>query len=61
MEPKKAIAVLTGLLDKEFLSSQEKAAVLAAIGALDSANLAENRIKGIIKAKKAKRDKAFEL
>jgi hypothetical protein len=60
MEPKKAIAVLMDLLDKEFLSFQEKEAVLATIGALDSANLAENRMKGITKAKKAKRDKALE-
>lgn len=61
MEPKKAIAVLTSLSDKKNLDAEEKEAVLAAIGALDSANLAENRMKGMIKAKKTKRDKVFEL
>lgn len=61
MEPKKAITVLMDLLGKEVLSSQEREAVLAGIGALDSASLAENRIKGIMKAKKAKRNKALEL
>ncbi|HOX30394.1 MAG TPA: hypothetical protein P5080_05610 [Candidatus Paceibacterota bacterium] len=61
MEPKKAIVVLTSLLDKKNLDAEDKEAVLAAIGALDSANLAENRMKRMIKAKKTKRDKAFEL
>ncbi|MCX6758572.1 MAG: hypothetical protein NTX14_02600 [Candidatus Nealsonbacteria bacterium] len=56
METKKAIAVLISLLDKESLGVEEKEAVVAVIGALDSVNLAENRMKGIIKARKSKRD-----
>ena len=60
MESKKAIAVLMNLSERHALDAGEKEAVLAAIGALDCANLAENRMRGIIKAKKAKRDKSME-
>jgi hypothetical protein len=60
MEYKKAIGILIKLLDKYTLDTQEKEAVLAAIGVLDCAALAENRMKRIIKAKKAKRDKSLE-
>jgi len=56
MEYKKAIAVLMGLMDNYPFDAEEKEAVAAAIGVLDSAVLAENRMKGIIKAKKAKRE-----
>jgi len=61
MEYKKAIRVLIGLLDKKALDLEEREAVLAAIGVLDCASLGENRMKRIIKAKKAKRDKSAEL
>jgi hypothetical protein len=60
MEYKKAIEVLIKLPEKHKLNAEEKEAVIAAIGVLDCATLAENRMKGIIKAKKAKRDKSFE-
>lgn len=60
MESKKAIAILISLLDKNKLEPEEKEAIMAAVGALDCATLAENRMKSIIKAKKAKRDKSLE-
>ncbi|MFA5066372.1 MAG: hypothetical protein WC566_13045 [Dehalococcoidia bacterium] len=56
MEYKKAIAVMMKFLDKYPLDDEEKEAVAAAIGVLDSAVLAENRMKSMIKAKKAKRN-----
>lgn len=49
------------LRKKQSLNDEEKEAILAAIGALDSVNLAENRVKGIIKAKKARRNKNLEF
>jgi len=61
MESKKAIAILIKILGKYQLGLEEKEAISTAIGVLDCATLAENRIKGIIKAKKAKRDKSFEV
>jgi hypothetical protein len=61
MESKKAITILMDLLKGSLLSAKEKEAVLAAIGALDCANLAESRMKSFIRAKKAKRDKSMEL
>jgi len=57
MEYKKAIMVLMKLMADYPLDVEEKEAVAAAIGVLDSAVLAENQIKGMIKAKKDKRDK----
>lgn len=59
MELKKAMAILIGMLDKYPLAAEEKEAVLAAIGTLDCAVLAESRMKSIIKAKKDKRDKSL--
>jgi hypothetical protein len=61
MESTKAIAILISMLDKYSLSNEEKGAVLAAISVLDCAKLAEKRMEGIIKAKKAKRDKSLKL
>ena len=58
---KEAITILMGLLDKRQLSAKEKEAVLTAIGVLDWANLGKNRMKRILKAKKAKREKDLEL
>lgn len=57
---KKAIAILMNLLDKHKFDREEKEAVLTAIGVLDWANLGKNRMKAIIKARKAKRDKSAE-
>jgi len=61
MEYKKAIIILTKMLDKYSLRGEEREAVLAAVGTLDWGSLTENRMKIIIKAKKAKRDKSLEL
>lgn len=61
MESKKAIAILISMLGKYSFGVEEKEAVSAAIGVLDCATLAENRVRGIIKAKKAKRDKSLEI
>lgn len=60
MEYKKAIVILTKMLDKYSFEREEREAVLAAIGTLDWGSLAKNRMKSIIKAKKAKRDKSLE-
>ena len=57
MEYKKAVNILIKLLDKHSLDAEEKEAVLTAVGVLDWVSLAKNRMKGIIKARKAKRDK----
>lgn len=57
MEYKKAVAILMNLLNKKSLNKEEKEAILTAIGVLDWASLAKNRMKGIIKAKKAKQEK----
>ncbi|MFZ2390704.1 MAG: hypothetical protein WAW15_02725 [Minisyncoccales bacterium] len=57
MEYKKAISVLSKIMDKYLLDTEEKEAILTAIGTLDCGSLAENRFKKIIKGKKAKREK----
>jgi hypothetical protein len=57
MEYKKAISILLKIMDKYQLDVEEKEAILTAIGTLDCGSLAENRFKGIIKARKIKRDK----
>ncbi len=60
MEYKKAVVILMDLLKKRTLSKKEKEAVLTAIGVLDWASLGKNRLKGIIKARQAKREKNIE-
>ena len=60
MESKKAIGILISMLDKYPFGAEEKEAILAAIGVLDCAKLAERRMEGIIKAKKSKRNKSLE-
>jgi hypothetical protein len=57
MEYKKAMNILLKLLDKDFLNAEEKEAVQTAIGTLDCGSLCENRVKGMIKARKVKHDK----
>jgi len=57
MEYKKAIDVLLKAINKHSLNAEEKEAILTAIGTLDCGSLAENRFKGIIKGRKARRDK----
>lgn len=57
MEYKEAIKILLRLLDKDFLNVEEKKAVQTAIGTLDCGSLGENRVRGMIKARKVKRDK----
>ena len=56
MEPKEAVAILKSLLDKYWLESDEKEAVLTAIGILGWAALSKSRIK----AQKDKREKGME-
>ena len=53
MDDKQAIAVLTALLKKPFLTDEEKEAVLTAVGILSWSKLSESRIKAL----KANRDK----
>jgi hypothetical protein len=60
MEYKKAIDILLKIVDKYPLDIEEKEAIQTAIGTLDCGSLAENRFRGIIKGRKAKRDKAAE-
>jgi hypothetical protein len=60
MEYKKAITVLMNMLKKRSLDKEEKEAIIAAIGVLDWASLANNRMKSIIKAQKDKRAKSIE-
>jgi hypothetical protein len=56
MEDQKAIDVLTVLLNKDILDSEEKEAVSAAIGVLSWTALAKSRIK----TQKNKRKKSTE-
>ncbi len=60
MEYKKAVAILMRMLNKRSLDKAEKEAVLTAIGVLDWAKLGKNRIKSMVKARKAKREKSIE-
>lgn len=60
MEYKEAITILIKLREKEFVSDEEKEALLTAAGALDWASLAVNRAKGFMKAKREKREKNME-
>jgi len=57
MEYKKAINVLLKLSKKGIINSEEKEAIIMAIGTLDCGSLAENRFKGIIKTRKTKIEK----
>ena len=59
MEYKKAISVLLKIMDKHLLDAEEKEAIIVAIGTLDCGSLAKNRIKGIIKGRKAKKDRSI--
>lgn len=54
MEHKKAINTLLKTLDKYPFNTEEKEAILIAIGTLDCGSLIDNRIKGIIKSRKNK-------
>ena len=56
MEYKKAIAILTSLLDRHPLNAEEKEAVTTAIGILSWGALAQSKLK----VQKAKRDKSTE-
>jgi len=60
MDDKKAIGVLMKLLKKRSLNDKEKEAIMAAIGILDLASLGANRMKSIINARKAKRNRSLE-
>ena len=60
MEYKKAIDILLKMLDKYSLDAEEKEAILTAMGTLDCGSLAENRLRGIMKARKAKKEKGIE-
>lgn len=54
---KKALHILTEMLDKYSLKGEEKEAIITAIGTLDSGSLAKNRQKMIIENKKIKKEK----
>lgn len=60
MEYREAITILIKMLDKYSLDAKEKEAVLTALGVLDWAALGKNRVRGILKARKAKRNKSIE-
>jgi len=53
MEYQKALAILKNLLEKPSLNTEEKEAVMTAIGVLSWGSLAKSKLK----AQKAKRDK----
>ncbi len=57
MEYKKAVAILMKLLEKHPLNEEEREAVLTAVGMLDWASIAKNRMKDKIKSWKEKREK----
>ncbi len=57
MEDKEAINILIRLLDKYHLDGEEKEAVQAAIGALGWTTLGKGRMRNIIRARKAEREK----
>lgn len=61
MEYKEAIKILLKMLNKYKFTSDEKKAILSAIGTLDCGSLFDTRLKGIMKTMKAKRDKSLEL
>lgn len=56
MEYQQAIAILKNLLNRHPLTTEEKEAVMTAIGILSWGSLSKSRIK----AQKAKRDKSAE-
>jgi len=56
MEYEKAIAILKSLLEKHWLTDEEKEAVTTAIGILSMGSLAKSRLKAL----KAKREKSTE-
>ena len=56
MEDKEAIEILTRMLKKGSLSSEEKEAVLTAVGILSWSALGQSRIKSMGKAQKAKKE-----
>ena len=56
MEYQKAIAILKSLLDRHSLDTEEKEAVMTAIGVLSWGALSKSKIK----AKKVKREKSTE-
>lgn len=60
MEYKKAIDVLLKISSKYPLSAEEKEAIQTAMGTLDCGSLAENRFKGILKGRKAKKKMDIE-
>jgi len=60
MEYKKAITILLKMTDKYPLNVEEKEAIITAMGTLDCGSLVENRVKRIIKSRKAKQAKDVE-
>jgi hypothetical protein len=56
MEYQKAIDILISLLDKHSFDTEEKEAVMTAIGVLSWGSLSKSKIKAL----KAKRDKSIE-
>ena len=56
MEDKEAIEILMRMLERGSLSSEEKAAIETAVGALGWTKLGAQRIKNIIHTRKAERE-----
>jgi len=56
MEHQEAIEILKSILDKRQLNTEEKEAIMTAIGVLSWTSLSKSHVK----AQKAKRDKATE-
>jgi len=61
MDYKEARDILIKMVDKKSLNSEEKEAVLTAIGVLDWASLAKNAFKSRIKKIKAKKEKDLQV
>ncbi|HBU07208.1 MAG TPA: hypothetical protein DEB09_03950 [Candidatus Magasanikbacteria bacterium] len=61
MEYKKALNILLKMLNKYSFTTEEKDAMITAVGTLDCGSLMDNRFKGIIKSRKKKQAKDLEL
>jgi len=60
MEYKRAIEIVSRAMEKHSFSQEEKEAIMAAIGVLDSASIGDKMFKARISAQKANRKKDTE-
>jgi hypothetical protein len=60
MEDEKAVVILKSLLTKNFLTAEEKEAVMAAVGLLGWAEQSRRRYKAVIRAKKEERGQSLK-